>query len=98
MNFFLLGPNTLLYTIATSWFFSLVLLALVDAEYKFLWVNVDVSESSSDTQIFNRSDLREKIKDGSLGLPPPDPLGDGGPDLHYFLLSDDAFVLTPYGW
>ena len=32
-------------------YFSLVLLALVDAEYKFLWVKVGVSESSSDAQI-----------------------------------------------
>ena len=31
-------------------YFSLVLLALVDAEYKFLWVNVGASGSSSDAQ------------------------------------------------
>ena len=34
-------------------YFSLVLLALIDAEYKFLWVNVGASGSSSDAQIFN---------------------------------------------
>ena len=34
-------------------FFSLVLLALIDAEYRFLWVNVGSSGSSSDPQIFN---------------------------------------------
>ena len=43
-------------------------------------------------QIFNRSHLGEKI-DGSLGLPAPEPLGEGGLDLHYFLLGDDAFCL-----
>ena len=32
-------------------YFSLVLLALVDAEYKFLWVNVGASGSSSDARI-----------------------------------------------
>ena len=56
-------------------FFSLVLLALVEAEYRFLWgTNVGSSGSSSDAQIFNRTNLREKIKDGIFGLPPPEPL------------------------
>ena len=45
-------------------------------------------------QIFNRNDLRE-IEDGSLWLLVPEPLG-GGPDLHYFLLGDDAFALMPW--
>ena len=75
---------------------SLVLLALVDAEYKFLWVNVGASDLSSDAQIFNRSKLKRRIENGTLGLPPLEPLGPGGPDLHYFLLGDDAFVLMPW--
>ena len=67
-------------------YFSLVLLALVDANYKFLWVNMGASGSSSDAQIFNLCKLKRKIENGTLGLPPPEPLGPGGPDLHYFLL------------
>ena len=54
------------------------------------------SGSSSDAQIFNRSKLKRRIENGSLGLPPPEPLGAGGPDLHYFLLEDDAFVLMTW--
>ena len=42
------------------------------------------------------SDLSEKIEDGTLGLPPMEPLGMGGPNLHYFLLGDDAFALIPW--
>ena len=49
-------------------YFYLVLLALVDAEYKFLWVNVGSSGSFSDAQIFNHSKLRRKIENGTLGL------------------------------
>ena len=45
-------------------YFSLVLLALVD-EYKFLWVSVGSSGSSSDAQIFNRSRLKSKIENGT---------------------------------
>ena len=72
--------------------FSLVLLALVDAEYKFLWV----IGSSSDAQIFNRSKLKRRIENGTLGLPPLEPLGPGGPNLHYFRLGDDTFALMPW--
>ena len=77
-------------------YFSLVLLTLVNAEYKFLWVSVGASGSSSDAQTFNRSKLRRNIENGTLGLPPPEPLGPGGPDLHYFLLGDDVFALVPW--
>ena len=52
--------------------------------------------SSSNAQIFNCSTLKRRIENGTLGLPPPEPLGPGGPDLHYFLLGDDAFALMPW--
>ena len=40
-----------------------------------------------------RGDLWEKIEDGSLGLPTLEPLGEGGPDLYYFFLGDEAFAM-----
>ena len=48
----------------------------------------------SDTQIFNRSLLREKIKDGSLGLPPPEPLGEGGPGPGFTKGLKQKIVIT----
>ena len=74
-------------------YFSVVLLALVDADYKFLWVNTGSNGSSSNAQIFNRSKLKRRIENGALGLLAPEPLGPRGPDLHYFLLGDDALAL-----
>ena len=38
-------------------YFSLVLLALVDADYKFLWVNAAASGSSSDAQMKRRIEM-----------------------------------------
>ena len=73
-----------------------MLLAQVDTEYRFHWVDVGSRASSSDTQIFNRINLREKIVDGTLGLPPPKPLGEAGENLHYFFLGDDTFALMPW--
>ena len=52
-------------------FFSIVLLALMDTEYRFLWIDCGSSGTGSDAQIFNRGDLRAKIEDGSLGLSTP---------------------------
>ena len=40
----------------------MVLLALFDADYRFLWVDVRSSGSSSGVQIFYRSKLKKKIE------------------------------------
>ena len=71
----------------------MLLLAPVVTEYRFMWIDCGSSGSCSDAQIFNRSLLMEKIEEGVLGLPAPEPLGEGGPDLHYFLLGDNTFAL-----
>ena len=71
-------------------FFFLVLLALVNAENRFLWIDCGSSGSCSDAQIFNRSNMRE-IEDGSLALPAPKPLREEGPNLHYF-----CWLVKPY--
>ena len=72
------------------------MLVLANTEYRYLWVDVGSSGSSSDTQMFNSSKLRKKIHDGTLGLPLPEPLGEEGPDLQYFLLCYNTFMLMPW--
>ena len=74
-------------------FFSIVTLALVDGQYKFRWVDVATEGSCSDGQIFNASQLKRKIEDGRIGFPDPAPITQGGPDVPYFILADDAFAL-----
>ena len=61
-------------------FLSLVLLALVKADYRFFYVDVGSSGSSPDVQIFNCSKLNKKMEDGILCLPAPEPWEEGGPD------------------
>ena len=83
-------------------FFSIVMLALVDGQYKFRWVDVGTAGSCSDAQIFNTCHLKRKIDDGSIGFPDPAPITQGGRDVPYFILADDAFALKtwlmkPYG-
>jgi hypothetical protein len=74
-------------------FHSIVLMALVDSNYRFIWVNIGAHGSASDAQIFNASDLSDLLFDDDLGFPDPDPLvGDDEP-ISYFLIADDAFAL-----
>ena len=49
--------------------------------------------SASDAQIYNNSELKEFAKDGTLGLPPKDPLPNDYQDVPYYFLGDDAFAL-----
>ena len=68
-------------------FHSIVLLALVHGDSKFLWVDVRAVVSTSDAQIFKHSDLRHKIEDGSISFPDSESLGMGGPKVNFFLLT-----------
>jgi hypothetical protein len=43
-------------------FFSIVLMALVDAVYKFLWIDVGSDGSSNDASIYNGSELKEGLE------------------------------------
>ena len=77
-------------------FFSIVMLALVDGQYKFNWADAGTVGSCSDASQLKR------IEDGRIGFPDPAPITQCGRDVTYFILADDAFALKtwlmkPYG-
>ena len=74
-------------------FYSIVLLGIVDGDYKFLWVNVGAPGSVSDAGVFNNSTFEPDLREGRLMLPPPDHLPNDNQDTPYFLVGDDAFAL-----
>ena len=76
-------------------FYSVVLMGLVGADYKFVWIDVGGVGYMSDAQIYNDSELNELLADGAIGLPAPDSLPVDDQDTPYFLLADDAFALRP---
>ena len=55
-------------------FFSIILLTLVDVDYKFMWVENGANRSTSDCAVFNDSDLKDGFDSDNIGLPPPDHL------------------------
>ena len=78
-------------------FFSVILVALVTSDYKFLWVDVSGNGSASDAQIYNNSELKEGLENGTImGWPRPSPLPNDTQDVPYFLMGDDAFSLRTY--
>ena len=90
-------------------FFSIVLLALVDAEYKFLYVNVGCQGRISDGGVFKNSELYHLLVNGEINLPDsrqfPDlpSLNDSflvetncASEVPYIVLADDTFPLTTY--
>lgn len=68
----------------------------MDANYKFLWVDVGTPGSASDAQIWNRLELKETIEDGTIGFPDPAPLHKDDRPVPYFIVGDDAFALKSW--
>ena len=78
-------------------FYSIVLLGLADANYRFLWVDVGGNGAQSDAQIFNGGELKQNILDGVVGFPPPQTLPfDQIRTVPFFIIGDDAFGLQTY--
>ena len=77
-------------------FFSIVLLAIVDSEYKFLWVDVGSPGKCSDGGIWKRSTLYRRVLQGRQGLPEPEPLPGHRTPVPWFFVGDAAFALAPW--
>ena len=76
--------------------FSIVLLAVVDAEYKFLYVDVGSNCRVSDGGIVNRCSLYHVLETGTVELPPAIPLPGWAQPVPYFFVADDAFAMRNY--
>ena len=74
-------------------FFSVVLMAVVDADYKFMFTDVGGVGHQSDCQLFNASQFKDALESGDLNLPPAEPMPNDNVPMNYFFLGDDAFPL-----
>ena len=71
-------------------------MALVDADYRFIYVDVGSNGRVSDGGVFNGCTLMEALDSGSLNMPAPQPFpGDERP-VNFFVVADDAFGLKEY--
>lgn len=74
--------------------FSIVLFALVDADYNFLFVDVGCQGRISDGGVFKNSELNNKLQQNSLCFPKAEPLQGRQNQVPYFFIGDDAFALN----
>ncbi|KAJ8969855.1 hypothetical protein NQ317_005149 [Molorchus minor] len=73
-----------------------VLLALVDADYKFIAVEVGSYGRNSDGGIFNKSNIGTMLENNLLHVPGKSPLEPNGEPLPHVILGDEAFPLKSY--
>jgi hypothetical protein len=75
-------------------YFSVVLLALVDANYRLLVADIGSYGKDGDAGTFEKSALGKLISNGPFGLPYPMPLPGRDTVLPRVILGDEAFKLT----
>ena len=85
-------------------FYNIVLLALIDHDYKFIYVDVGCQGCISDGGIYRHSSFYNAVMSGILNLPDPEPLPKSPdpvwqfdqPDvpIPFFFVADEAFPLS----
>ena len=77
-------------------FFSIILLAVCDAHYKFLFVDIGSQGRCSDGGVFAESDLNEALQENVINIPDKAKLP--GTDIlsPFCLVADEAFPLRNY--
>ena len=73
--------------------FSIVLMAVCDAKYKFTVADIGDTGRQSNSSIYAKSHLGYAIENGVLNIPQPSKLPQSEKILPYVLIRDDAFGL-----
>ena len=76
--------------------FSIVLLAVVDADYKFIHVDIGCNGRISDGGVFRECSLSKALEEKSLNIPAPSPLPGRNDPIPYMMVADEAFLLKEY--
>lgn len=91
-------------------YFSIVLLAVVDSNHRFLYVHVGSYGKDCDSSIFKNSTFWKNLKEGRLNIPAPRPIQENletevqkkVPKVPFVLIGDEGFglqenLLRPFG-
>lgn len=73
-------------------YFSIVLLAIVDSNYCFTYIDVGSYGKESDSTVFRKCSFFTKMEEGTLNIPIPERVA--GIPLPYVFVGDEAFGLT----
>ncbi|XP_046862206.1 protein ALP1-like [Xenia sp. Carnegie-2017] len=76
--------------------FSLVLMALCDSQYKFIFVDIGEAGRWSDGGVFANSQFGSAFLNGEMHLPADEPLPGTNESLPYTVVADEAFPLKTW--
>lgn len=76
-------------------FFSIVLLAVVDADYKYIAIDVGAYGREGDSGIFHRSTFGKSIYVGTFQFPTPKNIPETNILSNHVIVGDEAFTLHP---
>lgn len=75
-------------------YFSLLLLAICDSNYKFIFVDIGSYGRNSDSTIFEDTPLYRRLQSNMLNIPNPSPIRTNGEAVPYVFIGDEAFALS----
>lgn len=77
-------------------YFSIVLLAVADANYKFIMIDVGSYGKDSDGGVLSNSNILKRLENKTLKLPFPKALPNSNIFSPYTFIADEAFPLRTY--
>ncbi|XP_077864210.1 uncharacterized protein LOC144349547 [Saccoglossus kowalevskii] len=86
-------PNAGSYYYNYKGFHCIALMAVADATYKFLYVDVGAEGGASDGGTWSNCSLYDAVEENRAGVPQPEPLPNDGQPVPYHFVEDDAFAL-----
>lgn len=76
--------------------YSIVLLAVANANYKIIYLDVGCNGRISDGGVFQNSSLSVGLENGAIDLPVPTPLPQRNKPVPFCFVADDAFAMKHY--
>ncbi|XP_054263766.1 uncharacterized protein LOC128987093 [Macrosteles quadrilineatus] len=76
-------------------YFSLILMAVTDANYKFIFIDVGSYGKCNDSTVFQETVFHQRVEADTLDLPEDKPISSLNPvPVPFLFLADDAFALS----
>jgi hypothetical protein len=75
-------------------YYSILLLAIADTDYKFVYIDVGSFGKDADSTIFERTEFFKKLENNELNIPTSQPFpGTENLNLPYIFVGDEAFSI-----